>query len=412
MKIWRRSITSFGCALAMLVPALASAEITLSPEVSTRARFDSNPRLQADSPTSVFVSLSEARLQTEFSRPTFTASLFPRVRVSRYTEETELNSEDYFVTANAIKFFEGHQLSSEFRYEREASITTERTDSEIFNVNLPRTTFALNGGWSYAPTDALNFSLSGNALDVSFEEDPRSTFIDYTQFGSSAGLRFAISNRTTLLGNVSASMFKTPQTSSKTASYAFQVGFEQQVYETLYATFRIGNNFSVIDFKTAQTQLISVNPLRFGTQIVDESLRSSGEIIDLFVESQRERSYFRLEWHRSFSPSSQGARQRSQQVFGMARYRITEFIDAEFQVSYRERTQEAQTEVRRLGDLETVRLGARVFYRISPEIRAEFGLRYLEQNRLNTGTKSDSQRVFVAIRYRPQELRFANGIGF
>ena len=385
---------------------VAYAEIIIKPEVGTRGGFDTNPRVRVTSPDEVLVSKSEAQLAATYTRPTYNISLRPKFRLSRYTEQTELDSEDYFVKLAGLKALERQQYSGEFNYEREASFTTEQIDSGNFNVNVPRTTFSLNGTWQYSLTSKLNLSLSGNAQDVSFEEDPRSTLVGYEYYGFGTTLSYATSDRTSWLLSLSPSIFKTPQTGGETTSYAYQFGFQHRFDDSLDASFRIGHNISHQKFKTARAQIISFVPLLFSTSIVNETSRSAGEIIDLRIDKRFTRSDMSFEWNRSFSPSSQGSRQKSQEVKGIGRYQITQFFDARLEASYRERSQEGQVGIRGLNDQEILTFRGGLLYRLSRSLRAELAYEYQERKRLTAETKSDHHRVLIGIRFTPQEITY------
>lgn len=391
-----------------LVPVGVIANMVIKPHVSTEAFYDDNPRMRVRFEEEVFASINEARAESSYSGPTFVVEVTPRVRVSRYTNETDLNTEDYFVNVDASKIFERYQVLGEFNYERESSLTTEETDSEIFNVIVPRTTFSLNPTVQYSLTERLTATTFGNALDVSFEPDPRSTFIDYNQFGVGASLSYLVSERTAFFVNFNSSVFKTPQTSSQTDSYSYQFGFEHEFDESLRASFRIGHNISHIEFRSAQIVLIPDVPPRLGTEFVSETERSSGEIIDLEIEKDFERAEMRFGWNRRFSPSSQGSRQQTQEVSGYARYRITQQLNAEFQGSFIQRAQEGQVNLRRLQDNEVLKYTGRLIYHVSPYLRAEAGIRYRQRSRIHLGTESDSKRIFLTFRFRPRQVRYPN----
>lgn len=383
---------------------LVTAETLILPDLSIRPFFDNNPRVRVEDPQEVIGVINEAKFAGLYRRPTYEISVTPKFRLSRYTEETELDSEDYFIEAIAQKFFERSQFATEFNFEREASISTELNDSGIFNVNLPRTTYSIESSWTFNVTDTLNFSVSGNALDVTFKEDVRSAFVDYQQYGAGPNLTYALSDRTSIFASLYTSIFKTPATNSETQSYSFQFGFEHQFYESLRAAFRIGHNISTIDFLAAQTTLVSLAPFRVQTTFFDESERSSGEIVNVSLTKTFERASFELEWDRSFSPSSQGARQETDSVEGFFRYRVSRFVYADLRGSFRQRKQEGQANTRRLSDLDVLRIDARILYRWTPEIQAEFGFRHLRHERPSIGTEADSQRVFIFLRYTPTQI--------
>ncbi|MFT4584200.1 MAG: hypothetical protein ACI8XZ_003964 [Gammaproteobacteria bacterium] len=388
--------------------SIANPEFYFKPKVSTRAAYDNNPRSRVESPGEVAITTNEAEVNASYTRPTYRVAVTPRVRISRFTEETELDSEDYFAAVEASKVSERHQFFGQFDFERENSIFTEQTDSGLFNVNLPRTTFALNGTWQYSLSDRTTLSMSGNILDASFEEDPRSTFIDYLQYGAGPSLRYSVSDVTTLTASYNISKFKTPSIGSETLSHAVRLGFERQITESLFASFSLGHNRSELEFKSSQGQIIPGPPPQFVTTVVDSSSRSSGEIIELAVDKQFEKIDARFEWSRAFSPSSQGSRQQTEIVRGSGRYRITQFVDFSFLGSYRQRAQEGDVSVGRpLSALDTILFRGALGWRFSRTMRAEVGLQYQEQRRSVQGTKAVSERIFLSLRYTPNELRYA-----
>jgi hypothetical protein len=383
-----------------------SAELAVRPETSTRAFYDNNPRLRVEPSTGVFATINEFQAETIYSRPTFNVGFTPRLRLSRYTEETELDSEDYFVRLAVNKFFERHQFAGEFNYSREASFTTEQTDSDRFDVNVPRTSLFVNFSWLYAATERLNITVFGNAADVSFDAAPQGSLIDYGQFAMGSLLSLSASERTDVVATLNVSEFKTPQISSETLSYSFQFGFDTLLFESLNTSFRIGHNISYIGSRSTQTQVVSVVPPQFTTTPVSERRRSSGRVIDLSVEKEFERGDARFEWNRAFSPSSDGSRQQRQEVSGYGRYGLRQNLYAVLQVNYRESVQEAQLNLRRLNNRNLITVRARLLYNLSRFLRAEMGIQYREVNRISSGTKSDSEQLFFTLRYEPQELRY------
>ena len=391
----------------MVIPfSQAHGDTIIKPIVSSRAFYDNNPQLRTNPSTEVAATVNTIQVDAAYRRPAYQLSLNPKVRLSRYTEETELNSEDYFVNLSAAKFGERNQYTANFDYERESTITTEQTDSGIFNVNLPRTTFSFDTSWQLSISESLVFSVFGNALDVSFEKDPRSTFVDYLQFGAGTFLSYQVTNRTSIISVFNATEFKTPENGTKTRSYVFQFGFDHDFDESTSASFRVGHNVSQIDYKSSETTLISLQPLRIATRIVDASERSSGPVTNFALTKDFSRGDARFEWSRSFLPSSQGARQETEDVRGFGRYRIGEHLDVEIRAEYRRRTQEGQFSIQRLGDLEYLNAAARLLYYFSPTLRAELGIRYRTQKPLSGGERVESERLLISLRYSPEAGRY------
>lgn len=385
----------------------AQAYLVIKPTLTTTNSYGDNPRLRGEELANALVfTKNDVIFDSTYVRPTYELGLRPRFRLSRYTEETELNSEEYFVSSFANKLFERHQLGVAFDYRREATFFTELEDSGILDINLFRTSLDGQVNWSYLLSDKVTLSFNSYVSDVAFEEDPRSSFVDYFLYGTGASVNYKVSESTSFWAIFNRSSFKTPQISSETESYSLQLGFDHELTETTYVSFRIGKNISHLESKRSQFVLLSQNPLVIGNVIVDEEDNASGDIAQLTVEKKFSRAELKMQWDRRFSPSSQGARQELEEVQGDLRYRLTQFIDITGGVRYRTRIQEGALSTLRLGDLEIFTYNASLIYRLSPTLRTEIGYKYREQTRLGQGTSTEGHRAFVQLRYSPSAMRF------
>ena len=407
-----KAIKSLATALVTIIGIVSidvlAFEVKHQPEFYSRAGYDDNPQVREIEPREVFFTINSIGLETVISDPKYKLSFRPRARVSRYTEETDLNAEDYFFSFRGDRYFEKNSIRLDFNFERESTITTEFTDSGILDVNLPRTTFSASLNWTHFVNEILQISASAFATDVSFEEDPRSPFIDFNVYGVGTSLAYAVSERTSYLAGLNITKFKTPRLGSETHSYTFTVGFQHQFHESTYAVFRIGQNVSSIDFKRQQFQLVSVRPFVLNTILVPETENASGEVVELLVNTRLSRAELQGEWLRSFSPSSQGVRQVTQEVRGFARYGINDRTDGILQISYRQRDQEGDNLDIRLGASEFLNLSLRLSRRFAPEWVGEVGFRFREQVGTNflANAQADSKRFFISLKWRPGDARF------
>ena len=402
----RRLLAVLAAAVITLGYGEAYAYLVLKPTLSTTNSFDDNPRLLIEDANDLVFTANEVRLESTYVRPTYELGITPKFRLSRYTKEPELDTEEYFVSTFANKVFERHQIGVAFDFENEASFATERDDSGLFNVNLFRTT--LNGriNWTYLLNERVTFLFNAYISDVSFEEDPNSRFIDFFSYGANASVNYRISESTSLWVILNRTDFKTPQLSSNTESYSLQLGFDHQLDETTDVSFRIGQNRSNLEFKQSQLVLLSLNPLVIGTVLVDQEENQSGDITQLIVEKEFSKANLRMNWDRRFAPSSLGARQEIEEVGGFLRYRLTQLNDITASVRYRNRIQEGSLNTTRLNGLEIFDYGARLRHRLTRTVSAELGYRYREQTNIAVGITAESHRVFFVLRYQPNELRF------
>ena len=400
---------SLVCILAMVVTAPysgAHAYLVLKPELSTRNSYDDNPRLRLQNTNALVFTSNELVVDSTFVSPTYQIGITPTFRLSRFTEETELNSEEYLVSTFATKLFQRHQLGATFDFAREASFVTEVDDSGIFDINLFRTTLSGQINWSYYLSERVTLSFNGYATDVSFEEDPRSFFVDYFLYGAGASVRYDYSETTSFWVIFNRADFKTPALSSETGSYIFQVGFDHELTETVDVSFRIGRNRSNLEFKQARLAFLSLNPPVLGTVLGDEEENASGDVIQATVEKKFARASLTMQWDRRFSPSSQGVRQEIEEVSGYLRYRVARHVSLVGRVNFRNQLQEGTLITTRVPELEILQYEAKLFYRVSPSLRAELGYRYRDQTSTRQAEGAESHRVFVGLRFSPAEMRF------
>ena len=283
------------------------AELEMAPSFSTKAYADDNRRLRVRGGPTSFATVNNAGLEAFYTRPTYSVTLEPTARFTRYTQHNELNAEDWFTYLDGVKLFERHQLDAGFDYERESTATTELEDSGIIDdVSIARTRLAGNIGWTYRINDQLSAGAFGGVSDVSFEETRQLRRIDFDTANAGVNLAYTASDRTTVTANASISTFNTPQTRSETESVAFMIGFEHLFSDTLTGSFAIGHNISRLKSIQTQSVLVSLVPLQFATQEVTLDERSGGQILNTRVRKNFNRGHLIVTWDRFFSPSSLG----------------------------------------------------------------------------------------------------------
>ena len=223
---------------------ITDAELTIAPSIAPSTYFDDNRRVRAEGSPSLVASVMDAGFEAIYTRPTYRLTLAPDVRITRHTDQTELDSEDYFVALGAEKYFERHQFAGAFNFERESSATTELNDSGRIDIAVARTTLGINSSWSYLLSDQVTLTASGGYADVSFEEAEGNNLTDYTFSNAGLNLRYRFSDRTDWLVNTSLTAFDTPafeaggqRIDGETTSYSIRIG---SVLNSVYLVWPIG----------------------------------------------------------------------------------------------------------------------------------------------------------------------------
>ena len=69
----------------------------MAPSFSTVAHTDGNRRLRSEGGPTAFATVANGRFEAVYTHPTYSVTLKPAARFSRYTECPELTAEDWFV---------------------------------------------------------------------------------------------------------------------------------------------------------------------------------------------------------------------------------------------------------------------------------------------------------------------------
>lgn len=383
----------------------AGFEFDLSGNARSRLEADDNRRLRVDSQEVSFATITNAQAKLDLRTETYSASLRPRVRTSRFTRETALNFDEYYVQLSMGKFWERARLSLDFDFERESSVTTELTDVGSAETNLPRTGLGLNLSWLYQVTPRFQTTLSGGLNQSTFESVPGSRFVDSDQANVGLDLDYQFSDRTALLFNSSASAFSTDN-GRDTASYLYQAGLRSALTETFNATVLVGQNLSRITQELPQPVPATVQVLFFGTPFLVPNgnfvnkLResSAGRVINVQVNKEIQRGFGTVAWSQFFSPTSQGVRARRESVVAGGEYDISLRWKAQLDYAFRNQTQEGRFGTL-LASIETHSVRSQVSYQFAKEWFAEVGYRYLRQFNPATEDLTESNMLFIAVRY-------------
>lgn len=405
----KRHFAAWMLALVCAVQPPARGELTLAPDFSPAMYFDDNRRLRPDGGPSVVGFVNSMGFESVYSRPTYSVTLAPLVRVSRHTAQTEFDAEDYFVDLSAVKIFDRHQFSGALVYERENSGSTELTDSGRVDIAVPRTTLGGNAAWGHEITDTLTMSLFGSYRDISFAGGDQTALTDYISASFGTSFEYAQSEATSLLMTASASRFDTPESDILTVlgvgssdgvtdSFALQVGFEHSFSETLQARFTVGQNISKFKTETTRPTLVSFVPFRIENQTVTETGTNGGLILDTSVRRQIRNGLISASWSRFFSGSSQGARFEREEVIGEARYRWSPRWITRARFVYRDQQQETADDIL-VRPLQFYNLIGSIEYVFDPEWKLQFYYRFRQQERPDIATIASSHRLGLTLIY-------------
>lgn len=365
--------------------------------------MDDNRRMRSGGSPLDFASITDVQVSAVHAAPDYSVSLQPRGRITRYVKQTELDSDNVFVDLAGTRRFERQDLNGSFRYNKETTLTTERTDSGNLDRNLDRTLIGFDAAWRYFFSDILSVRTSGGISDVSFEEVTGSFFTDYRQSNVGVGLEYGYSERTSLFVNTGINEFDTPDLDSTTTSYTYQFGFSHLFDESLTASLAVGQNISRRVSTILVPVLVSLAPLEIENLPRTDKERASGRLIDATVTRRFEQGELVIRWNRFFSPSSQGGRQQREEINADAEWEFSERITGEWNFSYRLQDREGQFATR-VDALDVYETRARVFYALTRELSLELSYRFRHQVSPVTAVSATSNELLLGFRFSPRPV--------
>ena len=105
------------CATLGISGARADSIFTFKPTLDSRQLANDNRRMRTEGATGIFASITNFRLPTNWEAERSEINIRPTFRLSRYTNETAFNAEDYFVSADGEHRFENTTIGLNFDFD-------------------------------------------------------------------------------------------------------------------------------------------------------------------------------------------------------------------------------------------------------------------------------------------------------
>jgi hypothetical protein len=219
--------------------------------------YDDNATLniRSDSETELTGLLADLRARVEYTSARNMFLVEPRVTVRDYGDESQFNSDDYFL--RSLFMHDGQSSSFSFRanYDRQTVRTAERAVSDI-DVDDPdeitdddtgrvilegvRNKWRLSPGWSYRLSNISRISADLDYFDVGYEDEVTGTLSDYTDARLNVNYARGFSNVNTALITVTGRRFDTAARSRDITGFGVLAGFERELSEQMTVTAMIG----------------------------------------------------------------------------------------------------------------------------------------------------------------------------
>ncbi len=388
----------------------ARADFSVRPFVSEELLVNDNRRVRAAGGPTVIGSLSTAQLALNYSRPTWFATAIPRAKISRFTEDSSLNSEDYLLIGATEKRFEYLTIALNTQASSVSALTTELADIGLVLENKQQNRFSISPRVTYFATPTLQLGFSLNYVDVEFQNAENTALIDYSSYSFGPDVQYQFSENISFNSNFSVSEFKTPDTQRKTFSKSVNVGATYRYSEKLFVSASLGGRFNNIEqgFQALVPNPDFPNGPVFVIQDLKQEDTTKGILANVLVERTIERGTVSASYSRFVSPASIGIQQVNEEWGLNFEYEMSPRWTSEMEFEFANLKADGDD---RTDQNERIRLRLKTVYAFSRNWYFDAGytlrrVKFMSGGTQSSGSKAKSNEVFIALRYQGDNLRF------
>lgn len=151
----------------------------------------------------------------------------------------------------------------------------DETD-DLLGVPRRRFTKSIRPVWNHSLSEKTALNLSYEFTDVTYENAENTGRVDYSIHSGQLNLSHAMTPKLLLFGNISATLFSTPDIDSSTTYYTAQIGGNYRFSERWEAEIVAGGRYSISDFKRSSFSPFITNDGQIALLPVSEKDTNSG----------------------------------------------------------------------------------------------------------------------------------------
>lgn len=356
------------------------------PTVTARLGFDDNVRFTAKKEESSFSQKLSAKTGLGYRTEVTDIKLGVRADVQRYSEESDLDTDDQYLDLNA-KHRTGHNLFGlNGRFIRDTSRTSELETTGRVQRSKRRLSSFLNPTWTRTLDERNSVRLDYTHNKVIYQDSNQTGLLDYRSHAARGALFHDLDELTQLSATFTYTHYRVPKSNSEADDYGFQVGVTRALSETVQGSLVAGGRET-----TSKVRDDARNTIRD---------TNYGLLLSASLEKRLERTIVRGGVLRELRPTGSGrlidSRSASIDVRHRLSERLTFFLDTS--VFRNETNNDSFNQV----DDEQ-----RTYFSTEPKLRWRFtrwwdvvgSYRYRYQKLDGSGTSADSNAVFLYVTY-------------
>jgi len=386
-----------GMTLVTLTPVAAQAQWTYEPIAKVGVETDDNATLsiRTDDVRDVTGILYNLSLRLDYKSPLTSFFITPEVLVRKYSDDSDLNSNDIFVASVFRRDMQSSMIRVRFDFDEQTARTAERADADL-DVDDPddipdddtgrvafqgdRQRIRIRPEWYYEFSNAMSLRVEMAFIDTSYDEILQPFLSDYTDAHLAVSLNRAFTERTTGIVTARGRNYELSDGSSETTGIGLLAGFESSLSQT--STLRA----------------------MFGVEDVDSDISETDPnfVADVSFRRRLETVNFLAQYRRSISASGSGKLSVRDSINLNLSRRLSEKVTAGLGV----RTYQTNSvdDVLTIDERTYVQLRAQFTWNITTNFATEFDYRYTFQDRSVLGESSNSNQVTVWFAYKPNSI--------
>lgn len=390
---------------AALVMSLASAttlglDVFATPKLNTWIEASTNQLLlfREDRDTAALV--VDAGVELTARSETNSLRLFPRARVSRFSQNQNPDREEYFFSG----FFEHRRerLTTfvDTQADRQSVLELEGAQTGFSFSNLNRDTFRVTAGATYSYSERIELGLTASMQDVSYEEAARRLLFDFSFTNVNASATYLLDDKTRLTAQFGYSDFKSPDANGATETLIFQIGIFRALSDTLSIDINAGLNHSSLSFQSFE--LISVPPFGLIFQGTDRTSNEVGYVVNGVLRKSFSWVDTEFNYSRNLNPSSQGSQSIDESYRFAATKEISKRLSVLTDIQYLDRSSEGPN-VTGL-DVKLLWVRALLSYELTPNLELQTFYRHRTRSFRDQFAATHELRAQIIYSFEPMRI--------
>jgi hypothetical protein len=238
MKIDSRLIV-FLLPLAGLAHA---AELSTTVSVGARSEYNDNVRLVSKPEKRVLSATVTPAVRMEAATETGSASLTAKANANRYFNDSQLNSNDFFLDGALLQKFPRDRAALDLGFARDSTLASELEQTGVVTTRRQRSRVFARPSWTFLVTERVNVKLGYDYARAKYDDRENTNLSDNRLHRLYSTVGYRLDERLEASAGVGESRFKADQANAKFTTRFLEGGLDWNITERWRTRFMLGVN--------------------------------------------------------------------------------------------------------------------------------------------------------------------------